>query len=342
MLRQDENLIKEMARDSGYRKAAQFLIILGKQDAARVMKHLNTEEIEGLVREIARIRAVDPREARKLLEEFGYLVKSKDLVAQGGLEKAREMLIAAFGTEKGEAAFEKLRCKPRFRPFSFLEDMDFEQVFLLLKDESVPVISAIISCVDPALAARIVVKLPAEAQNAIAQRIGRMVQITPDVLRQAEDSLKEKIRTQGTLITQEIDGQAVLADILRYLDSATENTLLEELADRDPELAASLKNKLFTIDVIFRIPSQDLEAVLRDFSDGEIAVILKGKEEPVKERILYNVSSRRRDLIALEYEDSGKMLRTDVDRATADFLSYIKKRAVEGDLAILERDDEFV
>ena len=53
---------------------------------------------------------------------------------------------------------------------------------------------------------------------------------------------------------------------------ATENALLEELADRDPELAASLKEKLFTIDVIFRIPDQELEARIEAVNPDESVI----------------------------------------------------------------------
>ncbi len=42
--------IKETSRDAGYRKAAQFLMLLGKDEAARVLKHMAPEEIEGITR----------------------------------------------------------------------------------------------------------------------------------------------------------------------------------------------------------------------------------------------------------------------------------------------------
>ena len=119
-----EKLAKDKARDSGYRKAAQFLMLLGPDEAANVIKHLSHEEVEGVTLEIAQIRRIEENDAKKIFDEFGCLARSKELVAQGGLGKAREMLIAAFGDEKGETFYNKLRLKTAFQPFSFLEDLD--------------------------------------------------------------------------------------------------------------------------------------------------------------------------------------------------------------------------
>jgi hypothetical protein len=95
-----KGFIKETSRDTGYRKAAQFLMLLGKDEAARVLRHMSPEEVEGITLEIARTQHIEEKEASKILEEFGYIRETKDLIAQGGFEKAQEMLIASIGKER--------------------------------------------------------------------------------------------------------------------------------------------------------------------------------------------------------------------------------------------------
>ena len=77
-------------------------MLLGKDEAARVLRHMSPEEIEGITREIARTQHIEEKEASKILEEFGYISETKDLIAQGGIEKAQEMLVASVGAEKAE------------------------------------------------------------------------------------------------------------------------------------------------------------------------------------------------------------------------------------------------
>jgi flagellar motor switch protein FliG len=337
-----EKLAKDKARDSGYRKAAQFLMLLGPDEAANVIKHLSHEEVEGVTLEIARIGKVEESDAEKILDEFGCLARSKELVAQGGLGKAREMLIAAFGDEKGETFYNKLRLKTAFQPFSFLEDLDLSQVVLLLKDESTPVVSLILAYLEPKLAGRILSSLPPTTQKDIAIRISHMHTVTPEIIQQAEQSLRDKIRSLGEIVTQEIDGRSALASILEHLDLRTEEILLDDLEGQDPELAETIRQQLFNINVVLRIRDQDLEQILRDFEDREVATVLKGKEESIKEKILQNVSSRRRELIKADYEALGEVLRRDVDKQTIEFMNYVKNRVDTGEIVLVDRDDEYV
>jgi flagellar motor switch protein FliG len=338
----EEKVRKDEARDAGYKKAAKFLMLIGKEEAARVLKHLSASEVEGIAFEIARLDRVDEREAAKILEEFGCLAKSKELVARGGLEQAKKMLLVAFGPEKGEAAFNKLRIKTAFQPFAFLADLDFAQVLMLLKNESIPVMSLILTHLEPDLAARILKSMPADTQRQVVKRIVRMTKITPETVQQAEDSLKEKIRAMGEIVTQEIDGETALADILGYLDLNSEEKLIEELSNVDPELAETMRQRLFNISVILRIPDRDFETILRDFEDREVALVMKGKDEPIKQKFLQNVSTRRQGLIKIEYDDLGFVTKTDSDKATGEFLDYLRTRVERGDVVLIDREEEFI
>lgn len=337
-----EKLAKDKARDSGYRKAAQFLMLIGPDEAANVIKHLSHEEVEGITLEIAQIRRIEEDDAKKILDEFGCLARSRELVAQGGLGKAREMLIAAFGDEKGETFYNKLRLKTAFQPFSFLEDLDLGQVVLLLKDESTPVVGLILAYLEPKLAGSILSSLPPDTQKDIVKRISRMHTVTPEIIQQAEQSLRDKIRSMGEIVTQEIDGKTALASILEHLDLRTEEILLDDLEGQDPELAETIRQQLFNINVVLRMREQDLEQILRDFEDGEVALVLKGKDESIKEKILQNVSSRRREMIKAEYNVIGEVLRRDVDKQTLEFMNYVKNRVDTGEIILVKRDDEYV
>ena len=72
-----EGLLKAQ-KGGGSRKAAKLLLLLGKDQAAEVIRHLPPEDLEGISAEIARIRQIEKVEAQKLLEEFGTVVKRID------------------------------------------------------------------------------------------------------------------------------------------------------------------------------------------------------------------------------------------------------------------------
>ena len=321
-------------RDAGYKKAARFLMLLGKDEAAQVLKHLSEEEATGISREIALHSRMDTREAEKTLEEFGYLWKTKDLIARGGLGKAREILYAAFGEEKGGIIFERIEARTAPHPFAFLMDLDIEQVRLLLKNESTLVIAAILPHLEPSLAAGVISTLEEGKQTAVVARIAKLEKIDPEVLRRAEGSLKEKIRAQGEISTQEVDGQAALVEILRHMAPAGEHAILEELKLSDRSLALAIEKKLFTMDILLLLDDRDLQALLRDYSDQELGLIIKGLNEQQRARLESSVTSRRWNIILDENRAWGQVRRSEVDKAIQEFLDYVRVQQEKGEIRI--------
>lgn len=333
---------KDVARDKGYEKAARFLVLLGKEQAAEVLKHLSEEEVAGITREIAALQRMDTAEAAKILEEFGYLVRTKDLVARGGVDMAKEILRAAFDEQRANLLIERLSLRTAPHPFSFLMDLDVEQVKLLLKNESPQVLAVIIPHLAPERAAQVLGSLPPEQQVPIVQRMARLREINPEVLRRAEGSLREKVRAQGRIVTQEVDGQAALAEILRNMPPAAERQILEGLKLEDRALAQALQKRLLTMDVLFDIPDRDLERVLREFSDTELAVLGKGLQEAQLARLKSNLSSRRWELIEAESARLGSLFRSEVDRAVQEFLDYVRSQREKGEIRIIQDNEQVV
>jgi len=333
---------KDEARDAGYAKAARFLVLLGKEQASEVLKHLSEEEVAGISREIAALERMDTSEAAKILEEFGYLVRTKDLVARGGVEMAKEILRAAFDEEKANALIEKLALRTAPHPFAFLMDLDLEQVKMLLREESPAVLAVIIPHLSPERGAQVLASLEMEVQVPVVQRMARLREISPEVLRRAEGSLREKVRAQGEIVTQEVDGQAVLVEILKNMPVAAGHRILDGLRLEDRALAQSLAKRLMTMDVLFAIPDRDLQALLRDFSDDELALLAKGLSELQQARLAANLSERRWQLIEQESEALGSVLRSEVERAIQEFLDYIRVQREKGEIQLIQDGEKLV
>lgn len=334
--------LKDSLRDKGYSKAARFLMLLGQEEAAKVLRHLSEEEVAGITGEIAQVERIDSSEAAKILEEFGYLLKTKDLIARGGARMAEEILKKAFSPERAEGLIRKLQNRTAPHPFVFLMDLDIEQVKLLLKNESAPVLAAILPHLSPDRAAEVLRSSSEDMRLAIVRRMARLREISPEVLRRAEGSLRDKIRAQGQIVTQEIDGPSVLAEILRNMRSAEEQQIVEQLEASDPELAGVIQKKLLTLEVLLAIPDRDLEALLRDFSDSELALLSKGMSEEQLARLYANLSERRRQAIDAEAAELGTVLRSDVERAARDFLDYLKLQQQQGEIRIIRDSDKVV
>ncbi len=328
---QKPGFIRQTSREQGYRKAAEFLLLIGQEEAVCVLRHLSDTEIEGIAREISAIGVVEGKAAKRVLQEFGYIAEQQGYASPGGLEKAREMLSAALADEKKvEAIVAKVARAPAPRPFSFLMDLEVDQVLQLLKHESAPVLSVILCFLRPEAASKVLSALPLARQKEIVLRVARLGRVDPEVLRRAEDTLRKQIREQGRIVTQEIDGENTLMQILRNLGSAEEQELLQGIEQTDAQLAERLKQRLFSIHVASDISDRDLQMVLAKSADNEIALLLRGLEQATAERVQKNLSSRRRATIEHENAALGPMPKSAVETAIQEFFDRLKEREPVG------------
>lgn len=335
-----EAAIKPPEIESGIDKAAKFILLMDKESASRILSHFNDKEVELISRRIAHIKKVDRKEARKILEDFGVL-KSGGVPSKGGPEAARRILTDAFGDQKGLSIFKKVLPLGTENPFDFLDDLEVQQLYMLLKKEPAWVVSVILPQIDAGKASQLLESFNPELQKDIVKRIAKMKKVSPEALIKVAEALREKIRRQGRIITEEIDGKAALAGMLRYMSLDKEDEILDMLEEYNPEVSKEIRESLITIDVLFLINDLDLQDVFRDFSEGELAVILKGKSDEIREKVFSNISERRRMMVKEEMDHLGPMKRSEVDKATREFLQYIREMEEDRKI-VIHRDDQYV
>ncbi len=324
--------------ESGISKAAKFLLLLGTDEAAKVLSHLSPAEVESISREILAIKSIDPIEASDILAEFGWLVKTRGNSVEGGPETARTMLKAAFGADRAGELMRRAAPESQ-KPFRFLADYKPKELELIMKGESPQVFAVILPYLNPKQASVFIEGLPEELRIDVVKRIAHLDKVSPEIIRRLEEGLMDRIRKIGTIAADEVDGRAALAGILRHVDPRLEESVLDALEEDSPELSRSVRERLFTMDDVLRVPAKELQKVLRDFHDRDIALLLKGRDAGFKDKLLDNVSKSRKALILDEYAILGGVRREDADAAAREFLGFLKASWESGDLVLMGDDD---
>ena len=335
---------------SGYSKAAKFLLLVGPDQAAEVLKKFSTEDIERIVKEIATVRKVGKTESDEILTEFERLrpqnskpwTPAANEKISGGPEKAREMLLSAFGEEKGSSLFNKVLPFGGRKPFDFFSELEAEQILMVLKHEPPYVMSTVLSFLAPEQSSVIIGKLPPSSRKEIIIRIARQGEVAPGVIEKMEGIFRDRIRAQGRVVSEEIDGKSVLADILKHMDIKSEENILENIESKNSHLAEQIKDNIYTIDLLLEMANKDVQYLLRDFDNSEIAIIIKGKNNKIRARILDNLSERRRIMIEEESIYLGEMLRTDVDKSTREFIEYLIELEQKGLVKIPRGEEKWI
>ncbi len=327
--------------NTGITKAAKFLVLLGSEEAAKVIAQMSPAEVEAVSREIIKINSIDSIEANDILTEFGWLAKTKGADMEGGPETARKILSTAFGEEKARALMMKA-APETLKPFRFLNDFEPRDLLMILKQESPQVLAVIMPYLEPARASGLLELMPDSQRVEVVKRIAHLDKIAPQVIHEIEEGLKLRIKKLGDNAgTEEIDGRAALAGILKHADPRIEAEVLDALEEDNPDLSKEVREKLFTLDDVFRVRARDLQEMLRGFDDRDLALVLKGRTPDFKEKILAAVSRNRRTAIEEEYQILGPVRREDAAEATRTFLERFKKAWKDGSLH-LDGDDEYV
>ena len=330
-------------KDSSSGKAARLLLLLGTDEAARVMAELKPEEAEKIAGQIASTKRVDAVEARALLDEFGDRFEKMEVRrVRGGVDAARDILIAAFGEEKAAEIVSRAVPEAIPRPFAFLDDLTFIQLMNLLRKENPITLSLVMAYIDPSLASRLLESMPDDERASIVLRMARTERVSTEVIGTVESALQEKLRLIGKDDSEELDGRSALADILRYMDLSDERRLLDNLEEADPSLAEQVKEKLYTMDTVLHLRDRDLQNILLEMGEKEIALLLKGQPPEIRERINDSLSSRRRLLVADEGDLSGPVPRSEADAAVKEFLEMLRIGEEAGTYLIIREEADLI
>ncbi|QQE76128.1 flagellar motor switch protein FliG [Brevibacillus composti] len=319
---------------SGRQKAAILLISLGPEVSAQVFKHLREDEIEQLTLEIANVRKVDTDEKDKILSEFHQIAVAQEVIAQGGITYAKEILQKALGETKAMDIINRLTANLQVRPFDFARKADPGQILNFIQNEHPQTIALVLSYLEPQQAAMILSALPQDRQAEVAKRIALMDSTSPEVITQVEQVLEQKLSATVTQDYTQAGGIEAIVAVLNGVDRGTERTILDSLEIQDPELAEEIKKRMFVFEDIATLDNRSIQRVIRDVENADLQLALKVASEEVREVIFRNMSKRMADTFKEEMEFMGPVRLRDVEEAQSRIVAIIRRLEEAGEIII--------
>lgn len=325
-----------MARGSitGKQKCAMLLIALGPDDSAEIYKNLREEEIEQLTLEIANIKNILPEEKEKVINDFYNMCIAQEYIVEGGIEYAKEILEKAVGSQQAVEILNKLTSTLKVRPFDFIRRADPSQVLSFIQNEHPQTIAMILSFLKPQQAGAILSSLPEDVQSDVAMRIANMEGTSPEVVKEVERILENKL---SSLVTQDYTstgGIQTIVDILNSVDRSTEKNILDTLETKNIDLVEEIKKRMFVFEDIISLDSRSIQRILREVENHDLALSLKGANEDVQRVIYSNMSKRLADMIKEDIEYMGPVRLKDVEEAQQKIVNIIRRLEDAGEIVI--------
>ncbi len=325
---------------SGRKKAAIFLVSLGAKNAASIMKHLKDEEVESISFEIARLSNVSLEDKNIILREFYELIRASRHIITGGVEYATEILETALGSQRASEIINRLTSSIQIKPFDFIKKADAQHLVNLLQSEHPQTTALVLTYLEPKKSSEILSQLPVEIQTDVTRRIAIMDRTTPEVVREVESTLEIKLSSFESEDLSFSGGLDTAAEILNFVDRATEKTIIENMEERDPVLAEEIKKRMFVFEDIIILDDRSVQKVLRKVDMNDLTKALKSVDEEVREKILTNMSKRAAVILTEDIEFLGPIKMTDMEQAQQRIVNLIRKMEEEGEIIIVRSGEE--
>jgi flagellar motor switch protein FliG len=325
---------------TGRQKAAVFLITIGSNRAAEVLKFLSEREIEALSAEMASLWRVKADTADSVVQELAERFDDANEFAMGGPQFAREVLEHLLGATRAEEILGQITAQAELRPFDFLRRTPPEQIATFLADEAPQTIALVVASLHSTLGAKVLGCLNPETQANVAMRIATMEDTNPGVVEDIERGLRLKLSNVLTQEFSQAGGVDSLAELLNRAGRSTERTVLDAIAQQDGELADEIRQKLFTFDDIVVLSDRDIQLLLREVDQKDLALALRGVSDEVRETIFRNMSQRGTEMLKEELETGKPQRRSVVEEAQSRIVGSIRRLEDAGAITIGRGDGE--
>jgi flagellar motor switch protein FliG len=325
----------------GRKKAAVLLVSIGTERAAEVFSRLKDDEIETLSLEMAKLQFLEPGIADYVLEEMAATVEAYDSINAGGVDYAREVLERALGPDRAAEIIGRLSSVIEKRPFEFLRKTPPEQVVTFLRNESPQTVALVIANLHTTLAAAVLSNLQENEQPEIALRIARMTETNPEVVKQVEAVMREKLASVAHQEVSAAGGVKSLADILNAANRSTERNVLDSITETDESLGAEVRRLLFIFEDIVKLDDRAIQLILREADQKDLALALRGVADEVKDRILSNMSERGAQMLVEEMQFQPPQRKRDIEEAQGRVVAIVRKLEEAG-AVVLSRSEEDV
>jgi flagellar motor switch protein FliG len=218
---------------------------------------------------------------------------------------------------------------------------DPKALLSLLQHERPQVIALIMSYMDPEQAAQVLEQLPEAKRIPTLEGMAKMDRVSPEAIAIVEEEMKRKF---ATIITSEdnmnLGGVDYVADIMNHVDRTNEKRIFDEMDKTNPELAQSIRDKMFVFENIMDMDDRSVQRFVRDCDARDIVYALKSASDEMKQVFFSNMSKRMAETVQADLEITTNVRMKDVEEAQQRIVNIIRNLEDAGEVIIKKGGDD--
>jgi flagellar motor switch protein FliG len=324
----------------GIEKSAIFLMTLGENEAAEVLKYLEPREVQKISAAMMALKNLSREQIAQVFHEFLVSASSKTTIGMDSNDYIRNMLTKALGDDKAAGLLDRIMHNSDTSGIESLKWMDPAAVAEMIGNEHPQIIATILVHLEPDMAASVMKFFTERTRNDVLLRIATLDGVQPLALRELNDVLGKLMSGGGTGKKTLQGGVGAAAEILNYLGGSLESQVMENVRNFDPDLAQKIEDKMFVFENLLEVDDRGIQLILREVQSESLIVALKGASEELREKIFKNMSQRAAEMMREDLEAKGPVRLSEVESNQKEILKIVRRLSDEGQIALGGKGEE--
>ncbi len=306
-------------------------LLLGEESSGAIFQHLEEDEIEKIVREVADLRTVQPELGEQVLMEFHHMWKGAEYATRGGVEYAQKIMTRSMGPEGARKILDKvIKSFGSAVVFTALAQADPQHLSNFILSEHPQTIALILAHLKTSQSAQLLALLPGELRTDVVTRMAKLDEISPDVIKRISIVIEQRLKTFAGSTQMSYGGVRAVAELMNRVERGLSQSVLESIEQDAPDLAVSIRNLMFVFEDIGSVDDTAIREIIQRADKKVLSIALKGTTEEIRERFFSNMSKRAGTMMQEEIDVLGAVRLRDVERSQQEIVAVARKLEEEG------------
>ena len=333
---------RELDELTNIQRAAVLMLLLGEQEAANIISHLNPKEVQPLGAAMVSVADLSQAAISSVLDEFIATIKQQSNLGLDVSDYVENVLKRALGDDKAASVLGRIMPGQSSKGLDILRWMDARSIADMIRGEHPQVVAIILSVLDSDVSADVLNFLPADLRPEIVSRVANLDTVQPSAMQELEQIMKKQFSSNSSSASSSFGGVKAAAKILNFTKTTPLANIMKGVTALDGELAQQIQDNMFTFDNLETCDNRSIQVLMRTIEPDLLMVGLKGADEPVKNKFFDNMSSRARSMFVDDMEAKGPLRLADVEEAQKQIMRIARKLADTGDIVLAGGGDDFV
>ena len=322
-------------------KLAAFLVIMGEDSAATIIKKFDDNERELICAEMANLPLLDAATQGAVLQEMTIMAVDAQNAIGGGVDFTRGVLEKSVGIFKAAEIIGRVgTARTSVSSMQQIIDLDAISICNLLREEDAQTVALVVSYLSAAKGSEVLMSLPDKQREMVIEKLATLESTPIEVVETLGEVLSKKVGKRVSRALNQTGGEKSAAALLKAMGKDERKKLLDNMDERAPDLVRSIRMKMFTFEDMGQLDVKTMQKIMREVDAGKLAIALSAADEDLAKAMLGALSKRAAENVKEEIEELkiSKPRAREVEANQNSIVDVVRQLETEGEIS-LEGDE---